>query len=208
MRISELSRDSGVSTPTIKYYVRERLLPRGEPTAATQADYGPDHLRRLRLIRALVDVAGLPIADVRRVVETVEGGAPLHQALGTIQDALIARPADLPGVVDPAEPEVDHLIDERGWHIGPDSPARGTLARAITSLRSVGWPVLPDDLDALAGRMAHTAATEMARLAASSPDSGDIIELAAAAMALGERLLVAIYRLAQEDASSRAFPGG
>ncbi len=46
MRISELSRRSGVSIPTIKYYLRDGLLPAGRATAANQADYDEDHLRR------------------------------------------------------------------------------------------------------------------------------------------------------------------
>ena len=53
MRIAELSRDSGVPVPTIKYYVREGLLPPGELTSPNQAQYDASHLRRLRLIRAL-----------------------------------------------------------------------------------------------------------------------------------------------------------
>ena len=37
MRISELARRSGLPVATVKYYLREGLLPAGEPTAATQA---------------------------------------------------------------------------------------------------------------------------------------------------------------------------
>src|SRR5690606_20422858 len=71
MRISELSVRTGVAVPTIKYYLRERLLPEGERTARTQAQYGEVHVQRLRVVRALVD-AGVSIAEVRRVVATLE----------------------------------------------------------------------------------------------------------------------------------------
>ncbi|WP_079051275.1 MerR family DNA-binding transcriptional regulator [Streptomyces curacoi] len=37
MKISELSRRSGVSIPTIKYYLRDGLLPHGQATATNQA---------------------------------------------------------------------------------------------------------------------------------------------------------------------------
>lgn len=47
VRISELSRASGVSTATIKYYLREKLLPEGRLTSATQAQYGQAHVDRL-----------------------------------------------------------------------------------------------------------------------------------------------------------------
>ena len=39
MRISELSARTGVPVATIKYYLREGLLPEGERTAPTQATY-------------------------------------------------------------------------------------------------------------------------------------------------------------------------
>ena len=42
MRIAELSSRSGTSIPTIKYYLREGLLPAGEATGRNQADYGDD----------------------------------------------------------------------------------------------------------------------------------------------------------------------
>src|SRR5439155_716721 len=64
MKMSELSRASGVPIATIKFYLREKLLPAGRATAATQAQYDEKHLARLRLIRALVDVGGLPLAAV------------------------------------------------------------------------------------------------------------------------------------------------
>ncbi|MFD0479411.1 MerR family transcriptional regulator [Nonomuraea thailandensis] len=66
MRISELSARSGVAIPTIKYYLREGMLHQGEQTAATRAEYDETHLRRLRLIRALLDVGGSPWPRSRR----------------------------------------------------------------------------------------------------------------------------------------------
>jgi hypothetical protein len=45
MRISELSKASGVSIPTIKFYLREGLLPQGRLVAANQANYEEDRHR-------------------------------------------------------------------------------------------------------------------------------------------------------------------
>src|SRR2546430_15817976 len=47
VRISDLSRQTGVPTATIKFYLREHLLPPGAMTARNQADYGSGHLRRV-----------------------------------------------------------------------------------------------------------------------------------------------------------------
>lgn len=52
MKVSELAAQSGVALATIKYYLREGLLMPGEPTSATGARYGEQHVRRLALIRA------------------------------------------------------------------------------------------------------------------------------------------------------------
>ncbi|GFN02698.1 hypothetical protein Smic_12540 [Streptomyces microflavus] len=83
MRIGELSRRSGVPVPTIKFYVRERLLPAGELTSPNQADYGPDHERRLRLIRVLLEVGGLSLAAIAEVLEAADDPEqPVIRVLG------------------------------------------------------------------------------------------------------------------------------
>ena len=80
MRVSELSQATGVPVPTIKYYLREGLLPRGETTTSpNQASYGDEHVARLRLIRSLLDVGGLSVATVRDVLAAVDDpGTSLH----------------------------------------------------------------------------------------------------------------------------------
>ena len=62
MRISELSERSGIPVASIKFYIREGMLPRGAATSATRAEYGDEHLARLRVIQALSDVRALPLA--------------------------------------------------------------------------------------------------------------------------------------------------
>src|SRR5690606_41148877 len=92
MRISQLSAQSGVPIPTIKFYLREGLLPQGEQTAATRAEYDQSHLRRLRLIRALLEVGRLPVATIRAVIEAVEDEEmSVHEMLGTAHYALSPR---------------------------------------------------------------------------------------------------------------------
>src|SRR5438445_13872490 len=92
MRIGELSQRSGVAIPTIKYYLREGLLAPGTATAPNQATYGDEHLRRLRLIRALVDVGGVSVAASREVIDalTREDVEPIG-LLGVAHEAVIPR---------------------------------------------------------------------------------------------------------------------
>ena len=95
MRIAELSRKAGVSLPTIKFYLREGLLPAGELTSRNQASYDERHVRRLRLIRALVDIAHVPIATLRTVLQELDQPEPeLHHVLGkALTGSLTARGA-------------------------------------------------------------------------------------------------------------------
>jgi DNA-binding transcriptional MerR regulator len=72
MRLAELSERSGVATATIKYYLREGLLAPGRQINATTGEYDEEHLRRLRLVRALIQVGRLPVATVREVLGHVD----------------------------------------------------------------------------------------------------------------------------------------
>src|SRR5688500_16375401 len=95
VKISELSRASGLAVATVKYYLREGLLPTGTPTAPNQAEYGDMHVGRLRLIRTLRVVGGLELERIRRVVAAIEDqDLPRHALSGVAQRALeSARPS-------------------------------------------------------------------------------------------------------------------
>src|SRR5688572_21366531 len=72
MKISELSQTTQVPVPTIKFYIREGLLPPGERTARNQADYGVNHVERLALIRALREAGALPIETIASVLRAAD----------------------------------------------------------------------------------------------------------------------------------------
>jgi DNA-binding transcriptional MerR regulator len=126
VRIAELSTRSGVSVPTIKYYVRERLLPAGTLTSPNQAQYDESHLHRLRLIRALVEVGKLSIAETHEVLASIDApGLSLHERLGKVQYATTPRHEREPdGPSAEAASRVDGLIAARGWQVKSVHPAR------------------------------------------------------------------------------------
>jgi DNA-binding transcriptional MerR regulator len=190
---------------TIKFYLREGLLPPGEATSATQAVYDERHVQRLRLVRALVEVAGLSLADVRHVVQRIDDPpSSWHELLGVAHWAAI-RPstqgADDALDVQPAR----HLVDGLGWQVDPRSPAMAQLQRAMNALQDVGFQLDGDLISAYAAG-AH-------QIAEHDIDSVPIDSPAAAArhVVLGtvlfEPLLLALRRLAQEDASAARFAG-
>src|SRR5688500_13822638 len=137
MRMSELSAESGVPIATIKYYLREGLLHQGEQTSATRAAYDGTHLRRLRLIRALLEVGRLPVSAIKKVVEAVEDESlPVHEMLGTAHYALSPAVEREPTAEwDEALAEVDSLLAGIGWEVEPEAPARHELAHTLVRMR-------------------------------------------------------------------------
>ncbi|HEX4812099.1 MAG TPA: MerR family transcriptional regulator [Nonomuraea sp.] len=140
MRISELSARSGVAIPTIKYYLREGLLHQGEQLAATRAEYDDTHLRRLRLIRALLEVGKLPVASIKQVIAAVDDESlPMHELLGTAHYALGPTVEPEPGEEwQRTRAEVDRLIGDVGWDVHPHAPTRDELTQALVKMRQLG----------------------------------------------------------------------
>lgn len=208
MRISELSRGSGVSVATIKYYLRERLLPKGEATGATQARYSQAHLHRLRLIRALVEVGDVPLAKVRAITAALDAtDDDLHRLLGITMYALAPepqRPADDDPAWAAAQEEADTLIAELGWRITRTSPTRGRLAAALTATERFGRPVSARTLRTYA-RAAQIAAEDDLTVIDLDAPRDQTLEQVVIITARLEQALAALHRLAQEDASARRF---
>jgi DNA-binding transcriptional MerR regulator len=210
VRMAELSQRSGVSIATIKYYLREGLLPAGAVLSATRAEYDEGHLRRLRLIRALVEVGGVPVAGIGAILSQVDDASvPPHEMLGAVQYALGPSPAGDPAA-DPdrvaADAEVAGLIDEMGWRITPRAPARELLAAALAALRRTDAAPAGPPLRVYAEAMAALAAVEVSSI--SSGNRTELAESAIVGMVLYERVLIAVHRLAQEDASAAVFAHG
>lgn len=130
MRISELAERSGLPVATIKFYLRKELLPSGETVSKTQASYDESHLQRLRLIRALREIADLPVATIAAVLGAVDDESlPLLDLLRLTQTA-VARPAAYDVDTGPAE----ILLDELGWQLLPGSALVASLAGVLAAL--------------------------------------------------------------------------
>jgi len=203
MRISDLSRQSGIPIPTIKFYLREAVLPAGTRTGPNQATYSGAHLRRLRLIRVLVEVGGLSLASVRRIIDVLaDDGSPLHDVLGVAHRALEKPiPAGQDGL-EATRREVDAWIEARGWLVTPDAPARDALASTLLALRGLGWEVGPRVFDRYAGHMDEIAANELAYVAGMESREA-AVDATVIGTVVFERAMVALRRLAQEHHSRK-----
>ena len=192
--------------PTIKYYLREGLLPPGTNRARTQADYTDDHVRRLRLIRTLIEVGGLAIADVHAVVAAVDDeDLSLHAAFGVAHDAITPRH----GLGEPEERAeahrvVDGLIEAMAWQIRDECQARELLADAVVMLARNG--LQPSELDLRpAAEAAHTRArTDVLAVPAGVPRS-EAVEYIVVGTLAAEVSANALRRLAQEHESNLRF---
>lgn len=200
MRISQLAETTGVPVATIKYYLREGLLPEGERTSATQARYGDEHVRRLRLVRALLGTGGLSVARARAVLEQLDGDhETVAEVLGVAQTAVTATARE---GVDLARAEA--LVAGWGWSIDPGSvDVLAALEAAVDGLDAAGFELPDGALDGYARSMAEIAETEIAGIPVDSVDAA--VQYVVLGTVLVEPLLLALRRLAQQDASWRRF---
>ncbi|MEU9557902.1 MerR family transcriptional regulator [Streptomyces fumanus] len=214
MRLAELSARSGVSTATIKYYLREGLLPPGRRVTATQSEYDGDHLRRLRLVRALIQVGGVPVASAREVLAALaDEDLDRNERLGRAVWSLPHGPA--PDEDDPATEvgrrTADALLERLGWGHGPASgkpvaPAYGMLVTAIATLSRLGYPCSTEDLEPYGRAMERLARTDL-DLVERYGTPEEQVAAAVALTVLYEPVLLSLRRLAEAEESGRRFGG-
>ncbi|MEV0373543.1 MerR family transcriptional regulator [Streptomyces sp. NPDC050636] len=208
MRIGELSRETGVAVPTIKYYVREGLLPAGRLTSPNQASYDDSHVRRLRLIRGLMDVGGLSVSAVREVLAAVDSpDESVHKVLGAAQFAITAPPAVTPDGMEEARSRVTELIHRRGWRVELENPAVEALAVALATFRGIGHGEFEEILDDYADACEGVAAADLAWVGRNAEVDG-MVESVVVGTVLGDTVLMAMRRMAHVDASARRYEEG
>ena len=200
MRMAELSAEAGVPVPTIKYYLREGLLPQGVRTSATQARYGDAHIRRLRVIRALVD-AGVSVAGTRKVLATIdEPPAEVADLLGAAHAAVAPQGEDEIPLAD-----ARLLADRLGFRPGVCEPERlADVARALDSLNRAGFAIPPDVMTAYLEGVRTIATAEIAGVPADSPQ--EAVRYVVLGTTLAEPLLLALRRMAEQIAAAERFP--
>jgi DNA-binding transcriptional MerR regulator len=221
MRIAELSERSGVPRSTIKFYLREGLLPAGAAHARNQASYGGPHLERLRLVRALREVCGLPLEAVARVARELDRGwrgDPYREAMR----ALGAPPSSADGADDLAAlrtltAEVRAFLRDQPWttdderHFFAEDVAAALLAVrrhlfpdfAVGSLRAyadVAWLLSEAEFELAPGgaRVPREAAGD---------DVAEPIRRAILGTVLFERIFAALRRTANAARSTRLSTG-
>ncbi|BDI23335.1 MerR family transcriptional regulator [Herbiconiux sp. L3-i23] len=205
MRITELSAASGVAAPTIKYYVREGLLHDGERLSGNRTDYDESHVRRVRLIRALLETGGLSVAATKSVIAELDSRSPLANTFEVAQHAL-SRSAT--GTATPSEDATDRIravTASLGWRTSESNPGTDLAARVLDGFAAIDFVPSESYLRAYADAGALAARADLEALTTrTDPDA--IAELMVVGTVLGDALAAGLRRLAQEDATADLFP--
>jgi len=209
MRISELSRRSGVPVPTLKFYLREGLLASGARTARNQADYGEGHLARLDLIRTLQGDAGLSLGAIKRVLDAVSAQENAGSAIGAGIAALeqSRRPSSEIDV-DSAEFDDAWIIVERaarsvGWKLDRTYQAAKDATLALAAIRRAIPQYVVDEhrLARYADIARQIADIEIPEQWAPSEDPHGWMKYALLGTYLFEPLILALRRIAHQQRS-------
>lgn len=148
MKISDLSRESGTSIPTIKLYIRKGMLPPGNLTSPNQAVYDGGHLERLDLIGRLKEYAGLSIDTIANVLGAAGAKGTRYEAMGAGIDASGKDLVFAENNVQDASPgyvALRTLIKNKDWPLSEDDASLIEAARALDQALE-GWPFdFPED---------------------------------------------------------------
>ncbi|MFC5686758.1 MerR family transcriptional regulator [Amycolatopsis mediterranei] len=206
--MAELSAESGVPVATVKFYLREGLLPPGERTSPNQARYSAAHVRRLRLIKALTEVGGLSLASVGVVLSAIDGDRTPHRTMGVVQEEL-AGPA--PQVSEEAAEWAAGLLaglmDRRGWKVhSPEHRAMANLVAALATAKELGQAKLIERLEEYAVLAMRVAELDV-EVVNGLTSFDEIIEAGLVATVLGDRIFAGLRHLAQEQVSRKVLGG-
>jgi DNA-binding transcriptional MerR regulator len=203
MRISELAERSGLPVATIKFYLRKELLQPGATVSKTQASYDESHLQRLRLIRALREIADLPVATIAAVLGAVDDESlPLLDLLRLTQTA-VARPAAYDVDTGPAE----ILLDELGWQLLPGSALVASLAGVLAALADQHEKIDTASLKPWAEAAWSVAEAEVGYISSDTPRATAARRVTVGTVLYGE-LLAQLRLVAQEAVSVSRFRAG
>jgi DNA-binding transcriptional MerR regulator len=202
LKISELAERSGVSSGTIKHYLREGLLPEPVKTSRNMAYYPEDFVERIRLIKRLQEERFLPLRHIKEVLAEVGAGEDGDRM--TRSDA-----ARLHGIPENVLERLEGLGVLSGDGYGADDVR---IVAAIARFRAGGYDerlgfTVYDTLryrDALAPLVEEEVATLLERLAGEVPVERAVEIIQSGAEPLRELIGAMHSRMLQEELSLRS----
>ena len=199
MQLKELSELTGTSPASIKYYLREGLLPPGESVHATRARYSAIHVKRLQLIRALRQIVHLTIEQIRGILALADDGVPQLTLLAHVQRVVLGLGPDGGEVVRTSA--ADAVVRLRNWP-DVDSDARDALDRHIALMEGLGIQLPLHLLDQYSSAVDAIAGLDLAATTAEK-DADGVILTAAIGMHMHSQLMLKLLALAQASHAIR-----
>lgn len=206
MRISELSERTGVPVPTIKYYLREGLLPEGDKRTPRLTEYDDRHVRRLGLLRILRDVGDVPVEGLKRLVAATETRGSVHDLFAVAADALAPTPPPAgPGRAE-TRAMADAIIRQAGWdRVREDSVDRDNLAATLELLGAFDThPRDPAEIAPYVAMADRVARHDIANLDGEKDRLGLLEEMVVGQVVFAT-VLTTLRRLAEEHHSHERF---
>lgn len=212
LTLGELARAAEVPVGTVKYYLREGLLPEGRLRSTTRADYDETHLARLRLLRLLREVGDVPVGRLRDLVAALEdqGAGRTHRSLDVLAagSSALAGPVPGPGpLADRADALAGELADEVGWddrlRAAPEWAAVRAVLETVLAWERLGLPVASTDLRPYVVAADLVARHDVAALGDGDPT--DLLTQLVVGQVVYGRLLEALRRLGEAHHSLRRY---
>jgi DNA-binding transcriptional MerR regulator len=130
LKMSQLAERSGVSSGTIKHYLREGLLPEPVRTSRNMAYYPPEFVDRIRRIKQLQEERFMPLSAIKRVIDRAAEGDRAR-----VSAAELRRRYDIPREVLDRLVELEVLTPSgRGY-----APSDVKIVEAIARFRAGGY---------------------------------------------------------------------
>jgi len=201
VRVSELATHTGVSVPTVKYYIREGMLAPGDPAGPRRATYNDSHVQRIRLIQALTGPAGLSLSEVKAILQIIDEPTsslidPLAAATRVLADA---AGADI-NADERSYPRAQQAVGWLGEPYRAEPPAAALLEKALQAVETAGFQLDPNQFAVYGKHMLAIAASEIANMPS---DPVEAVQYAVLGTVLFEPVLTAIRRLAHQSLVKR-----
>ena len=148
MRMRDLEKASGVGRETIRFYIREGLLPEPEKPSRNSARYTDLHVARLKAIKRLQEERFLPLAVIRTLLEADDGDRWLMPDAFPMLDAMLAQRLEEAGPARVAVADLDlpHAVadhlDDGLVEVAADgtvSARDAAILRTIQRLNDIGF---------------------------------------------------------------------
>jgi DNA-binding transcriptional MerR regulator len=203
LRISELSKRSGTPIATIKYYIREGLISPSGTRNTRESTYHESTIEQLKLIKGLVHVVGIPISQVRQILDIIKDlnqwpGEAMTRATVNLPLSGAGNADDLADTYSPEESaRVDELLAGVGLHDLPDVQYVNQTKAAMALANACGVGILPPHLEAYTKAARDVAQADFTYLPMDVPARA--VQVAVLGTTIYEPILLGLRRLAHRE---------